>query len=86
MARPAPAGCRRADVTIIAAPFTQLADSLGDSRAANMVMLGALLASARIPLEGEITEVLRRLISNPRMVEIDGAALARGRQLVSGAS
>jgi 2-oxoisovalerate ferredoxin oxidoreductase beta subunit len=77
-----PDDCRRADVSIIVAPFTEVADQLGDPRASNMVMLGALTASARIPLEREITAVLRRLVRNDRWFEIDVAALDRGRRLV----
>ena len=38
-----PADCERDDVHVLAFPFTQMADELGDPRAANMVMLGALL-------------------------------------------
>ena len=38
-----PEECERDDVHILARPFTHVADELGDGRAANMVMLGALL-------------------------------------------
>ena len=38
-----PEDCEREDVHVLALPFTQIADELGDARAANMVMLGALL-------------------------------------------
>ena len=41
-----PAECAREDVHVLALPFTQIADELGDARAANMVMLGALLEIA----------------------------------------
>ena len=41
-----PVDCAREGVHVLAAPFTQLADELGDKRAANMVMLGALLEIA----------------------------------------
>ena len=46
-----PEDCARDDVHVLALPFTHVADELGDARAANMVMLGALL---------EITGVCRR--------------------------
>jgi 2-oxoisovalerate ferredoxin oxidoreductase beta subunit len=78
-----PEDCRRADVNIMAAPFTQLADELGDSRAGNILMLGAFTEAARLPLENEITAVLRRLVRNEHGLEIDLAALARGRQAAS---
>jgi 2-oxoisovalerate ferredoxin oxidoreductase beta subunit len=75
-----PEDCRRADVTVMAAPFTAIADELGDAKVTNMVMLGALLESAKVPFEREVADVMRRLVRNPRWLEIDLAALARGRQ------
>jgi 2-oxoisovalerate ferredoxin oxidoreductase beta subunit len=77
-----PEDCRRPDVHLLAAPFTQWADELGGARAANMVMLGALLERARVPFEAQVTEVLRRLVPSPKWLEIDLAAVARGRQAV----
>ncbi len=65
-------------------PFTQLADELGDKRAANMVMLGALLEIAGVLPQASIDAALRRLVKNPRWVELDERALARGRELQSG--
>jgi len=67
---------------VVAAPFTELADALGGAKATNMVMLGALLESVKVPFEREVADVVRRLVRNPRWLEIDLAALARGRQAV----
>jgi 2-oxoisovalerate ferredoxin oxidoreductase beta subunit len=78
-----PADCLRGDVTLIAAPFTELADALGGSRAGNIAMLGALLAAVRLPFEERIPGVLRRLVRSPKWLEIDLAALARGRETVT---
>ena len=58
-----------------------LADELGDKRAANMVMLGALLEIAGVLPQASIDAALRRLVKNPRWVELDERALARGREL-----
>ncbi|HJT88506.1 MAG TPA: 2-oxoacid:acceptor oxidoreductase family protein [Bryobacteraceae bacterium] len=80
-----PDDCRRPDVTIHAAPFTQLADALGSAKAANIAMLGAFLESARVPFEREIPAVLAQLVKSPRWLEIDLAALERGRQAVRNA-
>jgi 2-oxoisovalerate ferredoxin oxidoreductase beta subunit len=79
-----PADCRRDDVTIIAAPFTQLADKLGDARAGNIAMLGAFLARAHAPFEANVTEVLHRLVRSQKWLDIDMAALAAGRQAAGG--
>jgi len=40
-----PADCMRDDVRVLAAPFTHIADELGDPRACNMVMLARCLKS-----------------------------------------
>jgi 2-oxoisovalerate ferredoxin oxidoreductase beta subunit len=76
-----PADCMREGVHVLALPFTELADELGDKRAANMVMLGALLEIAGVLPQVSIDDALRRLVKNPRWVELDERALARGRDL-----
>jgi len=76
-----PADCARDGVHVLAAPFTRLADELGDKRAANMVMLGALLEIAGALPQVSIDAALRRLIENSRWVELDKRAMARGREL-----
>jgi 2-oxoisovalerate ferredoxin oxidoreductase beta subunit len=75
-----PDDCRRADVELVAAPFTHLADELGGAKATNMVVLGALLERAHVPFEQEVIKVLHRLVHSQKWLEIDLAALARGRQ------
>ncbi len=76
-----PADCVRDGVHVLALPFTELADELGDKRAANMVMLGALLEIAGVLPQASIDDALRRLVKNSRWVELDERALARGREL-----
>ena len=76
-----PADCARDDVHVLALPFTRLANELGDARASNMVMLGALLEIAGVLPQASVDAALRRLVKNPRWVELDERALARGREL-----
>ena len=76
-----PADCARDDVHVLALPFTRLADELGDARASNMIMLGALLEIAGVLPQASVDAALRRLVKNPRWVELDERALARGRDL-----
>jgi len=76
-----PADCAREGVHVLALPFTELADKLGDKRAANMVMLGALLEIAGVLPQASIDDALRRLVKNPRWVQLDERAMARGREL-----
>jgi 2-oxoisovalerate ferredoxin oxidoreductase beta subunit len=76
-----PAECIREDVHVLAFPFTQIADEMGDPRTANMVMLGALLEISAVLPEASIDAALRRLVKNPRWVALDERALTRGREL-----
>jgi 2-oxoisovalerate ferredoxin oxidoreductase beta subunit len=76
-----PADCEREDVHVLARPFTLLADKLGDTRAGNMVMLGALLEIVAVLPEASVDDALRRLITNQKWVDLDQRALARGRDL-----
>ena len=76
-----PADCVCDGVHVFAAPFTRLADEMGNKRAANMVMLGALVEIAEVLPQASIDDALRRLVKNPRWVEVDERALERGRQL-----
>jgi 2-oxoisovalerate ferredoxin oxidoreductase beta subunit len=78
-----PEDCERDDVHMLALNFTRAADELGDPRAANMVMLGALLEiSGGLP-QASIDEALRRLVKSDRWYQLDQRALARGRELYS---
>ena len=76
-----PDDCEQNGVHVLACPFTRLADELGDSRAGNMVMLGALLEISGVVHEVNVDAALRRLVKSPRWMELNGRALARGRDL-----
>ena len=76
-----PEDCERDDVNVLALNFTRAANELGDPRAANMVMLGALLEiSGGLP-QASIDAALRRLVKSDRWYQLDQRALARGREL-----
>jgi len=76
-----PEDCERDDVNVLALNFTRAADELGDPRAANMVMLGALLEiSGGLP-QASIDAALRRMVKSERWYQLDQRALARGREL-----
>ncbi|MGB9030259.1 MAG: 2-oxoacid:acceptor oxidoreductase family protein [Acidobacteriaceae bacterium] len=77
-----PEECKREDVRILARSFTHVADELGDGRAGNMVILGALLeATAALP-QASIDAALSELVKSPRWLTLDERALARGRELL----
>ncbi|WP_420236480.1 2-oxoacid:acceptor oxidoreductase family protein [Telmatobacter bradus] len=81
-----PADLRRDDVHILAAPFTEIAHELGNLRAANMVMLGALLEVAGKLPQISIDAALGRLVKNPKWVELDERAIALGREVAQKAA
>ena len=75
-----PEDCRRPDVRIVTAHFTRVADQLGSSKAANIVMLGAFL-QASAPIEEQfILAALRKKVKSQRWFDLDVAALAEGRR------
>ena len=76
-----PEDCRRDDVNVLALPFLHVADQLGDPRACNMVMLGALLEKTNVLPQASVEAALRRLVKSSRWVELDLKAIARGREL-----
>jgi Pyruvate/2-oxoacid:ferredoxin oxidoreductase gamma subunit len=76
-----PEDCMREDVHVLALPFTRIAQELGDPRACNMIMLGALLEIADALPQASIDAALRRMVKNPKWVALDERALARGREL-----
>jgi 2-oxoisovalerate ferredoxin oxidoreductase beta subunit len=75
-----PEGCARADVRMVALPFTNMADELGSSKIGNMVMLGALLEATGLLDQERIVCALHRLVKNSKWFDLDMAALARGRE------
>jgi 2-oxoisovalerate ferredoxin oxidoreductase beta subunit len=81
-----PEDCRvsgeAAGVRMVPLPFTELADGLGSSKIANMVMLGALLESTGVLEQERVIGALRKLVKSAKWFELDLAALARGREEV----
>jgi Pyruvate/2-oxoacid:ferredoxin oxidoreductase gamma subunit len=77
-----PEDCARPDVRMVTIPFTELADQLGNAKAANIVMLGALLETADLLDQERVTGALRRKVKSQKWFELDVAALAKGREEV----
>jgi 2-oxoisovalerate ferredoxin oxidoreductase beta subunit len=75
-----PDDCVRTDVRSIALPFTTIADEVGLTKAANMVVLGTLLEATNLLDIEQVTSALRKLIKNDRYFEMDVRAIERGRE------
>jgi len=72
----------RDDLTVVRVPANEVANELGNPRAANMVALGAYLgATGAVSIE-EVEEVIRETFSaKPQLVELNLQALRRGVEL-----
>ncbi len=74
-----PEGCERADVRAVALPFTRMADEMGIAKAANMVVLGALLEATSLVTGEAAAAALGRLVKSAKWLELDVQAIERGR-------
>ncbi len=77
-----PEDCARRDVRAMALPFSHLADEMGESKAGNIIMLGALLEATGLLEEEQVIGALRRLVKSQRWFELDLKALECGREEV----
>jgi 2-oxoisovalerate ferredoxin oxidoreductase beta subunit len=81
-----PEDCVRSDVRMVALPFTEIADKLGEPKAGNIVMLGALLEATGLIDPEKVTGALRRKVKSQKWFDLDMQALERGREEVRAAS
>lgn len=63
---------------MVCVPASEIADQLGDAKAANMVMLGALLELASFPPVKTALAVLEASVHNETLLEVDRQALEAG--------
>jgi 2-oxoglutarate ferredoxin oxidoreductase subunit gamma len=79
-------GARRQDIHVVAIPAQEIAETIGNRRLTNIVMLGALLAklpflpldSIEMTLDRHLPERHRRLLPSNIQALRQGAAFARG--------
>lgn len=67
------------DRQILLIPATEIADHLGSTRVANMVLLGALLERTGILTTDEILQALPKMISKPELIELNRRAMEAGK-------
>lgn len=77
-----PDGMAASDTRVIVQPFTALADHIGEPRAANLIMLGALLETTPLLDPAAVDAALERVVKSERWLEIDRKAVACGREIV----
>ena len=70
------------EVQAVAIPAAEIADKLGSTKAANIVMLGALLEDTECLAPGTALSVLEDKVKKLDLLEIDRKALASGRRFI----
>jgi len=75
---------KRNDVNVIKIPADDIADKLGNSRAANMVVLGAYVKQSGIVKIDTIFKALEKALAgrNKKILELNKKALKQGAELV----
>jgi 2-oxoisovalerate ferredoxin oxidoreductase beta subunit len=68
----------RADVDVIPIPATRIADDLGNTKAANIVMLGAMIAHTGILEPDAVIQEMDKLIKKSKYVPLNQKALKAG--------
>jgi 2-oxoisovalerate ferredoxin oxidoreductase beta subunit len=77
-----PADFYAPEVQVVAIPAAEIADKLGSTKAANIVMLGALLEDTECLAPGTALSVLEDKVKKLDLLEIDRKALTAGRLFI----
>ncbi|MGA7906133.1 MAG: 2-oxoacid:acceptor oxidoreductase family protein, partial [Candidatus Sulfotelmatobacter sp.] len=64
---------------VVCIPASEIADKLGSAKVANVVMMGALLEETECLSPATALKVLEAKVKNPKLLEIDRAALDAGK-------
>ncbi len=80
----APQAVDRRDITVVNVPASEIAESLGDKRMTNMVLLGALLANLPVLPVESIEKALKAHLParHHRLLPLNSQALQRGAEYV----
>jgi len=69
---------QRSDIECIAVPATKMADELGNTKAANMVMFGAIVAKTGLFTIEEVVRYLDSFIKKTKLIPLNEQAVKRG--------
>ena len=73
---------QRGDIVAVAVPATKLADELGNTKAANMVMYGAMVARTGLFTEEQVCRCLGGYIKKKTLIPLNEQAVQRGARFV----
>jgi 2-oxoisovalerate ferredoxin oxidoreductase beta subunit len=77
-----PEGFQAPQARIVCIPASEIADHLGSAKAANVVMMGALLEETECLSSSTAWETIEKKVKKVSMLEINRKALAAGRQYI----
>lgn len=72
----------RDDVEVVAIPATQLADTLGNTRVANMIVLGAYIEKTGVLTKETVFEALPNFLKKKTLVPLNKMAIEKGMEFV----
>ena len=73
----------RGDIEVIAVPASEIAEDLGNSKAANMVILGALTRKGNLVSLSTLIEELKSTLKNkPKLIAVNEKAITAGYELI----
>ncbi len=75
----------RNDVEVLGVPATEIASSVGHTKSANMVLIGALIAKTRLLTESSVFDALENTISRAKnSIQINKNAIKEGIRFLEG--
>ena len=77
-----PEGFDNSEIHVVCIPAGEIADVVGSSKAANIVMLGAFLEASECLSSETAMQVLEAKVKKLQLLEIDRKALAAGRDYI----
>jgi len=73
---------KRGDIGAVAVPATKLADELGNTKAANMVMFGAIVEKTGLFKEEQVRRHLGAFIKKKKLIPLNEEAVQKGAQYI----
>lgn len=78
-------GSKRSDVNVYLVPSNDIANELGNTKVANMVVLGAIIAATKAVSQESVLKAFAKMFAKkPELLAINEQAIKRGAALVEG--
>lgn len=76
-------GAKRSDITTYQIPANEIAAELGNTKTANMVMLGAIIGAAQVVSADAVLKAFAKMFAKkPELLAINESAIRRGMQYI----